>query len=39
MEFVPYVPLGQALFFRAYRTNINGVIPSVVSFYWNIRKE
>ena len=39
MEFVPYVPLGQALFFRAYRTNIKGVIPSVVSFYWNIRKE
>ncbi len=39
MEYVTYVPLGQYFFFRAYRDNISGVIPSVASFFWNIKKK
>jgi peptide/nickel transport system substrate-binding protein len=38
MEQVTYVPLGQYMFFRAYRDNVSGVIPSVVSYFWNIKK-
>lgn len=36
MEYVTYVPVGQYFFFRAYRDNVSGVIPSVVSYFWNI---
>ncbi len=38
MEIVSYIPLGQYFFFRAYRDNVTGVIPSVISYFWNIQK-
>ena len=38
MEHVTYVPLGQYFFFRAYRNEVSGVIPSTDAFFWNIRK-
>ena len=38
MEHVTYVPLGQYFFFRAYRNELSGVIPSTDAFFWNIRK-
>ena len=39
MEYVTYVPVGQYFFFRAYRDNVSGVIPSVVSYFWNIEMD
>jgi peptide/nickel transport system substrate-binding protein len=38
MEYVTYIPLGQYFFFRAYRSDLSGVIPSVASFFWNIKR-
>ena len=38
MEYVSYVPLGQYFFYRAYRDELSGVIPSTDAFFWNIRK-
>ena len=38
MEHVTYVPLGQYFFFRAYRDELSGVIPSTDAFFWNIEK-
>ena len=39
MEYVTYIPLGQYFFYRAYRDNLTGVIPDVVSYFWNIEKK
>jgi len=38
MEYVTYIPLGQYFFYRAYRDDVSGVIPSTDAFFWNIRK-
>ncbi|MGI9333373.1 MAG: hypothetical protein ACR2RL_09485 [Gammaproteobacteria bacterium] len=38
MEYVTHVPLGQYFFFRAYRDNVAGVVPSSSSYFWNIVK-
>ncbi len=35
-EVVPYVNFGQWFNPVAYRTNVKGVIPSPVQFFWNI---
>lgn len=38
MEYVTYIPLGQYFFYRAYRNDVSGVIPSTDAFFWNIQK-
>ena len=39
MEYVTYIPLGQYFFYRAYRNEVSGVIPSTDAFFWNIEKK
>jgi peptide/nickel transport system substrate-binding protein len=39
MEYVTYIPLGQYFFYRAYSDKLTGVIPDVVSYFWNIEKQ
>jgi peptide/nickel transport system substrate-binding protein len=38
LEFLPYIPTGQFVTPTAYRTNLSGLIPSPVTFLWNVAK-
>ena len=37
-EFVPYIPTGQFLTWRAFRKNLSGVLDAPIPFLWNIEK-